>query len=96
MLQYPEDLEQVEQLKSRTLRKKNSIDTRLKASVQEQLSDVQHGMETLNVCIPSHHALPQFLSPCFKRTARNFFASHRLTLFFFSDNHPLTIRPLCT
>jgi exocyst complex component 3 len=47
MLQYPEELEKVEQLKLRIHRKKESMETSLKTSVQSQLEDIETGLDLL-------------------------------------------------
>ena len=46
-LQFPEHLDKIDQHRIRLLRKKATVDARLKSSVQSQLDDTTNGLELL-------------------------------------------------
>ena len=48
--QSPEQLDLVEQLKAKAIRKKTAAETRLKTAVQSQLDDVREGMGLVERC----------------------------------------------
>eukprot|EP00045_Choanoeca_perplexa_P003513 m.31561 g.31561 ORF g.31561 m.31561 type:complete len:754 (+) comp12088_c0_seq1:132-2393(+) len=50
-LKFPDQLDNVEQLKAKAIRKKTAADTRLKTAVQSQLDDVREGLELVVRCI---------------------------------------------
>eukprot|EP00730_Choanoeca_flexa_P003395 TRINITY_DN11394_c0_g1_i10.p1 TRINITY_DN11394_c0_g1~~TRINITY_DN11394_c0_g1_i10.p1 ORF type:complete len:753 (+),score=237.98 TRINITY_DN11394_c0_g1_i10:1426-3684(+) len=58
-LKTPDQLDLVEQLKAKAIRKKTAAETRLKTAVQSQLDDVREGLDLVARCIQDTQAIGQ-------------------------------------